>query len=98
MTAKRIPELGDQVKDIVTGFSGIVVAKTQWLNGCVRMSVQPRTCKEGKPPDFQQFDMEQLKVVKRAAVAAPSAPMVAAARTGGERTNVAKRHRSPSRT
>ena len=31
--------LGDRVKDTLTGFSGIVVAKTDWLNVCARMGV-----------------------------------------------------------
>jgi len=57
-------ELGDKVKDIVTGFTGIVVAKTQWLNGCWRISVQPQGLKDGKPIEHQAFDVEQLKILK----------------------------------
>lgn len=62
--------LGDRVKDKITGFYGIVVAITHWLNGCVRVSIQPEKLeKDGKIPDSQAFDEAQLVVVKRAAVA-----------------------------
>ena len=40
--------LGDRVKDKLTGFSGVVVAITEWLNGCTRMAVQPEKLVEGK--------------------------------------------------
>ena len=35
--------LGDEVKDTITGFKGIVVARTEWLNGCARVTVQPQS-------------------------------------------------------
>ena len=42
-------KLGDLVKDIISGFEGIVVADTQWLNGRRRLILQPRGLHEGKP-------------------------------------------------
>lgn len=30
-------EVGDVACDMVTGFFGIVVARTEWLNGCARL-------------------------------------------------------------
>ena len=32
--------LGDEVKDKVSGFKGVIVAQTMWLNGCARILVQ----------------------------------------------------------
>jgi hypothetical protein len=29
------------VKDTITGYSGIVVARHEYLNGCLRFSLQP---------------------------------------------------------
>ncbi len=52
--------LGTKAKDTVTGFEGICVARTEWLNGCVRVMLQPRMGKDGKVPDCQQFDEPQL--------------------------------------
>lgn len=56
--------LGDQVKDTITGFDGIVVAITNWLNGCRRITIQPKALHEGKPIESQTFDENQLSVVK----------------------------------
>jgi hypothetical protein len=58
-------QLGDKVKDAVTGFTGIAVAKTEWLNGCFRFTVQAdKLDKEGKVLDGQCFDEPQLILVK----------------------------------
>ena len=60
--------LGDKVKDIVTGFTGIITAKTTFLNGCVRVSVQSDKLKDGIPTDPQWFDEPQVRIVKPNAV------------------------------
>lgn len=62
------PTLGDKVKDSVTGFSGIVVAKSDFLNGCTRYGVQSEQLKDGIPTEAQWFDEPQLKVVKSCVV------------------------------
>ena len=57
--------LGDKVKDSVTGFIGIAVGRTTWLHGCDRITVQPEGLnKEGKLFENQNFDEPQLEVVK----------------------------------
>lgn len=56
--------LGDRVKDPITGFSGIVIAVTSWLHGCVRICVQPEKLHDGKPIDERSFDQPQLVLVK----------------------------------
>ena len=58
--------LGDTVKDTISGFSGVVVARTEWLNGCIRICVQPKALHDGKPIDNHTFDLEQLELVERA--------------------------------
>jgi len=47
---------GDRVKDLITNFEGIVVCRTEWLNKCVRICVQPEQLHDGKPIDGQTFD------------------------------------------
>lgn len=59
---------GDEAKDRITGFRGIVVARTEWLNKCVRISIQPRELREGKPIESQTFDEEQIELIKPAVV------------------------------
>ena len=61
-------KLGDRVKDTVSGFSGIAVAKTTYLQGCDRIAVQAITKKNKEPISWQHFDEPQLKVVKRGVV------------------------------
>ena len=63
--------LGDRAKDKVTGFSGIVIAKTTWLHGCERITIQPEKLdKEGKVKETQTFDYNQVEVVKSSVVKA----------------------------
>jgi hypothetical protein len=64
-------ETGDLVKDRITGFSGVAVAKTVWINGCVRWTVQPtKLTKEGAQKPTECFDEEQMVVVRKAVVPA----------------------------
>lgn len=56
--------LGDKVKDTITGFEGIAVAITFWLNGCTRISVQKEKLDEkGLPANIQCFDEPQLVLI-----------------------------------
>jgi hypothetical protein len=56
-------ELGKEYKDAVTGFKGIAIAKCEWLNGCSRITLQPKCDKTGKIPDNATFDEPQLVFV-----------------------------------
>ncbi len=59
-------QTGDKVRDTLTGLEGTVVAITEWLNGCVRVTVQPSIVKEGRPVDTTTLDIEQVEIVKAA--------------------------------
>lgn len=52
--------LGKKYRDVVTGFAGIAVSRHEYLNGCVRISLQPSELQDGKPIDSVSFDLEQL--------------------------------------
>ena len=79
--------LGDEAKDEITGLTGVVVAVTTWLNGCERLSIQPRELKDGRPVDNCVFDVEQLVLVKRRQIK-ESLPVWK--KTGGDRPNVSR--------
>ncbi len=64
--------LGDRAKDKVSGFTGIVVGRTEWLHGCVRVTIQPEEMKDGKPIEPMTFDELQLELVA-AGIHAPAA-------------------------
>ena len=56
--------LGSKVKDKITGCTGIAISRTEWLNGCVRVGVQPAVLKDGVPVEPMAFDEQQLEVLK----------------------------------
>ena len=57
-------KLGEELKCIVTGFKGVVVARVQYLNKCVRYGIQPTELDEnGETREWTYFDEEQLEPV-----------------------------------
>jgi hypothetical protein len=74
--------LGFLAKDAITGFTGVAVARTQWLNGCWRISLQPRELKDGKPIENHTFDIQQIKVLEEQPAVVEAAP-VGQKRPGG---------------
>lgn len=55
--------LGDTVIDTVSGFKGVAVIKSEYLQGCCRVGVQPKIKRDGSLPDICHFDEPQLKVL-----------------------------------
>jgi len=53
-------KLGDEAKDRITGYEGTVVAMTEWLNGCVRITIQSPKMVKSVPVSNQTFDAEQV--------------------------------------
>lgn len=52
--------LGSRVQDKITGFSGIITHRAQWLNNCNTYGVKPTVLKDGMPQDAVSFDEPQL--------------------------------------
>lgn len=57
-------KLGDIARDRITGFEGVVIARTEWWNQCDRYTIQPRTLHDGKPVDSQTFDEPDIELVE----------------------------------
>ena len=57
-------ELGDKLECTITGFSGVVICRNEWLNGCLQYCLKPKVDKDGKIQDGEWFDEGQLKLVK----------------------------------
>lgn len=90
-------ENGDKVRDMVSGLEGIVVGETKYLNGCVRFIVQPKINKDGKVPESEWVDEQQIKILEKKAFqkskeerktvdidkTAPSIPVARTSRIGG---------------
>ena len=84
-------ELGSEVSDRLTGASGTAVARTEFLNGCVRYAVQPHKVDEktGGAVDYFWVDEPQLTVIQG------EAPPEAAP-TGGPRPDAMRAQDCPS--
>lgn len=61
--AKVKVKLGDKVRDKVTGFEGIAVARTKWLTGCDRITIESTALKDGKPIGLETFDEDRVEQV-----------------------------------
>ncbi len=67
-------ELGDIVRDAVTGFEGSVESITIWRFGCRRVFVRPTSLeKGGNMKDAKTFDEPSLHIIVRAKVSASEA-------------------------
>ena len=54
-------ELGEKVKDDITGFEGIAVARCYYISGCIRIGVQGQVKQDGSVPDPEWFDEDRLE-------------------------------------
>jgi hypothetical protein len=59
-------QLGDEVRDTVTGFKGIITCRNEWLNGCLQYCVKGKVKKDGSIPEGEWIDEGQLAIVKAA--------------------------------
>lgn len=86
MTSHKF-NLRDKVRDQITGFEGVIVVRSEFLNGCIRYGVQPIVLhkEHGTPQSIEHFDEEQLDLVE--AVEKPKLVR----QTGGDRLP-ARRH------
>lgn len=62
-------KLGEVLKDAVTGFTGVVMARIDYTTGCNQYGLSPQKVnKEGKRPDWEYIDENRLvstgKIVK----------------------------------
>lgn len=64
--------LGDEVRDLISGFVGIVVGRSQYLTRCDQYLVEPPVGDDNKLPDAAWFDIHRLLVVQPQAVVLPT--------------------------
>lgn len=55
-------EMGLKAVDIITGFEGVIIGRSQWLTGCNTYGLRPKMSKDGKLPESQFFDEAQITV------------------------------------
>lgn len=57
-------ELGDTVRDTISGFEGVAISRHEYIGGLVRFSVQPRVV-DNKLHDAVTFDEGLLHLVSK---------------------------------
>lgn len=83
---KKKLKMGQKVKDPVSGFEGVVIARAAHVNGCYRVGVTPQLDKDGKFQENQWFDEPQLETVRKTPVVKTGSK-----RTGGPAPTLDKR-------
>jgi len=54
-------KLGEIVRDSISGFEGVAVARAEYLNGCISYQVEPaRLNEDGSIPKAEWFDEQRL--------------------------------------
>jgi hypothetical protein len=59
---KTDPLFGKKAKDKVTGFSGIIIGKCEYLYGCTQYGISPEA-KDGKVNDTHWFDEGRIEII-----------------------------------
>ena len=57
-------KLGSKLRDLVTGFEGVAIARVEYLNGCIQYCLVPNVGEDGKMPSGEYIDLGQLEYVK----------------------------------
>lgn len=68
--------VGDRVKDRISGLTGIVMSRAEHLFGCCRYWLQPEEAKDGKPVDGCWLDEAALVLVQEGVIAPRQIRMV----------------------
>lgn len=93
-------ELGSKVQCLVTGFTGVAIGRHEYLYGCTRYSVLPKTKKEAKgtlEPE-RYFDEPQLKVLaKPTKIIKDTRTKAVAKNPGGPMISTPQRNSAPKR-
>ncbi len=71
-------KLGNLVKDLLTGFTGIATSRTEYLYGCVHIGITSQDLdKDGVPVGVMNFDEQRVMLAdKRAPMVSPDSKAI----------------------
>jgi hypothetical protein len=55
--------LGSEVRDSITGFTGRVVSRIEYITGCIQYGVAPPVKADGALPSTEYFDAQRLAII-----------------------------------
>ena len=58
-------KLGQEARDKITGFKGVITAHVKYLFGCDQYGLTPPVDADGKTRDTQYFDEGRIEVIGR---------------------------------
>lgn len=61
-------EMGDKVKDTLSGFTGVVLARSEHMTGCNQLYILPVSDKDNDMKDGHWFDVERIEKLKAAVI------------------------------
>lgn len=53
-------ELGEILKDKITGFQGVAMVRAEYWTGCIHYGLSPQALKDGQTIDWEWIDETQL--------------------------------------
>ncbi len=56
-------QFGQEVKDKITGFRGVITGQCSYITGCQQYLVQPKSKKPDTKPEALWFDIDRLEIV-----------------------------------
>lgn len=56
-------QLGQEARDKITGFKGIIIGRADYLFGCAQYALTPKTNEAGEVKDTQWFDEGRIEVI-----------------------------------
>jgi len=59
-------ELGEVLKDKISGFQGVAMARCEYFTDCIHYGLCSQTMQNGKPMEWEYFDETRLVRVKGA--------------------------------
>lgn len=75
-------QMGDKMRDMISGYEGIATGRTAYMNGCVKWLLERELDKDGKEQSCW-FDEQRLNVIESKAFTLPSQTAERAATGGG---------------
>lgn len=61
-------EMGDRVKDTLSGFTGVVIARSEHMTGCNQLYVLPVSDKDNEVKEGHWFDVERIEKIEAAVI------------------------------
>ena len=58
-------EIGDEVLDSISGFKGVITARTEYLYGTINYHVKPMELKDNKPQEEESIEEPQVQLLTK---------------------------------